>query len=49
MVASDVIVDFWEWDQAGIDVYITHPKYQAKPVSSSWFSTAYAAPITHKN
>lgn len=49
MVASDVIVDFWEWDQAGIDVYITHPKYQAKPGSSSWFSTAYAAPITHKN
>ena len=31
---------FYEWVQVGIDVYITHWKYQVKPYSSPWFSAA---------
>ena len=35
--------------QVGIDVYITHRKYQVKPHSSPWFSAACAAIIVHRN
>ena len=35
--------------QVGIDVYISHGKYQVKPHSSPWFSTACAAAIVHRN
>ena len=40
---------FCEWVQVGIDVYIPHRKYQVKPHSSPWFSTACAAAIVHRN
>ena len=33
-----------EWVQVGIDAYIPHRKYQVKPHSFPWFSTAYAEP-----
>ena len=36
---------FCEWVQVEIDVYIPHLKYQFKPHSSPWFSTARAAAI----
>ena len=32
--------EFCESIQVGTDVYIPHPKYQVKPHSSQWFSTA---------
>ena len=38
-----------EWVQVGTDVYIPHRKYQVKPHSSPWFSTACAAAIVHLN
>ena len=41
--------EFCEWAQIGIDVYISHRKYQAKPHSSPWFSAACAAAIDHRN
>ena len=41
--------EFCEWVQVGIDVYIPHGKYQVKPHSSPWFSTACAAAIVHRN
>ena len=41
--------EFCEWVQVGIDVYIPHRKYQVKPHSSPWFSTACAAAIVHRN
>ena len=41
--------EFCEWVQVGIDVYIPHHKYQAKPHSSPWFSAACAAAIVHRN
>ena len=31
------------------NVYIPHRKYQVKPHSSSWFSSACAADIVHRN
>ena len=34
--------EFCEWIQVGIDVYISHGKYQVKRHSSPWFSTASA-------
>ena len=40
---------FCEWVQVGIDVYITHRKYQIKPHSSPWFSAACAAAIINRN
>ena len=54
--ASAAGSEFCEWVQVGIDVYITHRKYQAKPHSwlnltqakphsSPWFSAACAAAI----
>ena len=47
--ASDAASRFCERVQAGIDVYIPHPKYQVKPHSSPWFSAAYAAAIVYRN
>ena len=49
LVASAAASEFCEWVQAGIDVYIPHRKYQVKPHSSPWFSTACAAAIVHRN
>ena len=46
---SAVASDFCEWVQGGIDVYISHHKYQVKPHSSPWFSAACAAAIVHRN
>ena len=40
---------FCEWVQVGIDGYIPHCKYQVKPHSSPWFSTACASAIVHGN
>ena len=41
--------EFCEWLQVEIDVYIPQRKYQVKPQSSPWFSTACAAAIVHRN
>ena len=38
-----------EWVQVGIDVNITHHKYQVKPHSSPWFLAACGAAIVHIN
>ena len=43
--ASAAASEFLEWVQVGIDVYISHRKYQIKPHSSPWFSAACAAAI----
>ena len=40
---------FFELVQVGVDVYISHRKYQVKPHSSPWFSAACAAAIVHRN
>ena len=47
--ASAAAIDFCVWVQVGIDVYITHCKYQVKPYSSPWFSAACAAATVHRN
>ena len=47
--ASGAAIEFSEWVQVGIDVYISHRKYQVKPHSSPWFSAACAAAIVHRN
>ena len=47
--ASAAASEFCEWVQVGIDVYIPHRKYQVKPHSSSWFSSACSAAIVHRN
>ena len=47
--ASGAASEFCEWVQVGIDVYISHRKYQVKPHSSPWFSAACAAAIVHRN
>ena len=47
--ASAAASEFCEWVQVGIDVYITHLKYQVKPHSSPSFSAACAAAIVHRN
>ena len=41
--------EFCEWLQVGINVYISHHKYQVKPHLSPWFSAASAAVIAHRN
>ena len=41
--------EFCEWVQVGIDVYISHRKYQIKPHSSPWFSAACPAARVHRN
>ena len=47
--ASAAASEFCEWVQVGIDVYISHRKYQVKPHSSPWFSAASAAAVVHRN
>ena len=47
--ASAAALEFCEWIQVGIDVYIPHHKYQVKPHSSPWFSAAKAAAMVHGN
>ena len=47
--ASGATSEFCEWIQVGIDVYITHCKYQVKSHSSAWFPAACAAAIVHRN
>ena len=47
--ASAAASEFCEWVRVGIDAYIPHGKYQVKPPSSQWFSTACAAATGHKN
>ena len=47
--ASAAASEFCEWVQVGIDIYIPHRKYQVKPHSSPWFSTACATAIVHRN
>ena len=47
--ASAAASEFCVRVQVGIDVYIPHRKYQAKPHSSPWFSAACAAAIVHRN
>ena len=46
---SAAATEFSEQVQLGIDVYVSHRKYQDKFHSSSWFSVAYAAAIAHRN
>ena len=41
--------EFYEWVLVGIHVYIPQQKYQVKPHSLPWFSTACAAAIVHRN
>ena len=41
--ASAAASEISEWVQVGIDVYISHRKYQVKSHSSPWFSAACAA------
>ena len=41
--------EFFERVQVGIDVYIPYRKYQVKPHSSSWFSSACGAALVHRN
>ena len=47
--ASAAASEFCEWVQVGIDVYISHCRYQVKPHSSPWFSAACAVVIVHRN
>ena len=47
--ASADASEFWDWFQVVIDLYISHHKYQVKPLSSPWFSAACAAAIFHRN
>ena len=47
--ASPAASEFCEWVQVGVDVYISHCKYQVKSHSSPLFSAACAAAIVHRN
>ena len=47
--ASAAISELREWDQVGVDVYVPHLKYQAKPHTSPWFSADCAAAIIPRN
>ena len=47
--ASAAANEFCKWVQVGIDVFISHCKYQVKPHSSPWFSAACAAAIARRN
>ena len=47
--ASATASEFCEWVLVGIDVYISHRKYQVKPHSSPWFSATCAAAIVDGN
>ena len=48
-LSASAASEFCEWAQVGIDVYISHRKYQVKPHSSPWFSAACAAAIVYRN
>ena len=41
--------DFCEWVKVGINVYISHQKYQVKPHPSPSFSAVCADAIVHRN
>ena len=41
--------EFCEWFQVGIDLHISHKKYQVKPHSSPWFSVSCPAAILYRN
>ena len=47
--ASAAARELCEWVYVGIGAYIFHDKYQVKLHSSSWFPTAGAAAIVHRN
>ena len=47
--ASAAASEFFEWVQAGINVYIPHRKYQVNPHSSPLFSAACTAAIVQRN
>ena len=47
--ATAAASEFCERVQVGIDVYISHRKYQVKPHSSPWFSATCAAAIVYRN
>ena len=47
--ASAAAIEFCEWVQVGIDVYIPRRICQAKPHPSPWFSATCAAAIVHGN
>ena len=48
-LSASAVSEFCEWVQVGIDVYITHRKYQVKSYSSPWFSVSCGAAIVHRN
>ena len=48
-LSASAASEFFEWVQVGIDLYISHHKYQVKLHSSPWFSAACAAAIVHRN
>ena len=41
--------EFCEWVQVGIEVYLSHHKYQVRFYSFPWFSAACAAAIVNRN
>ena len=45
LAASAAASEFCGWVQVGIDVYVSHRKYEVKRHSSPWFSAACAAAI----
>ena len=47
--ASAAAIEFCDYVQVGINVYIPHCKHQVKPHSSPWLSVACAAAIVHRN
>ena len=47
--ASATAREFCEWVQVGINAFIPHRKFQVKPHSHTWFSTACAAAVAHRN
>lgn len=47
-VATAFTTDLCEWDQIGIDVYVTHCKYQLLSYLPPWFSNACAVTIAQK-
>ena len=42
--SSAAAIEFCEWVQVGIDVYILRQKYQVKPHSSMWFQLLVLLP-----
>ena len=47
--ASTAASEFCEWVKVGIDLIISHAKYQVRPHSSPCFSAICAAAIAHRN